>query len=143
MILRWRVRRGRHPNYDFWWLWEVGDGWTWLHKHPLSLERDCRCGGQITGICLLRHLSQLFRTGSDEILLKMGENFYFYNPCVIFYRTTLETVVSPQYPDSITVCVLYAIVSISIKYQYQVSSIKYQCQGQRRKATGNLVLPDE
>ena len=44
----------------------------------------------------------------------MGKNSYLYNPCVIFYQTTLETVVLPQYPDPITVCVQYAIFSVSI-----------------------------
>ena len=44
----------------------------------------------------------------------MREKAYLYNPCVIFYQITLETAVSPQSPDPITVCVQYAFFSINI-----------------------------
>ena len=44
----------------------------------------------------------------------MGKNAYLYNPCVIIYQIMLETVVITSFPDPITVCVKYAIISISI-----------------------------
>ena len=82
---------------------------TMSHGHIPNFHLVTMTNAHLWNI-LYELVSQLFREGSDKISLKMGKNDYLYNPCVIFYQITFETVVSPLLP----VGVQYAIFSISI-----------------------------